>query len=121
MMGHATSADIDKAREEFRPMLVRGEEVLHAYKWARDRVIFTSHRIIHVDVQGLTGKKKTFMAILYRSIWKFSKESSWWMDLDAELRIWIRGESEPLQWEFRKNETVNDIFNLTSEGVLSGD
>jgi len=121
MMGHATSTDIDQAREEFGPMLVRGEEVLHAFKWARDKVIFTSHRIIQVDVQGLTGKKKTFMTIPYSSISKFSKESSGWMDLDAEIRVWIRGESEPLKWEFRKNEAVNDIFNLLSEGVLAGD
>ena len=38
--------------------------------------------------------------------------------MDAELRIWIRGETEPLKWEFRKDDAVNDIFKILSEGVL---
>ncbi len=58
MMGMATSSDINEARQEFDAMLVRDEEILHAYKWVRDKAIFTTHRIIHVDVQGLTGKKR---------------------------------------------------------------
>ena len=119
MMGHATVTDIDSASKEFGGMLIRQEQILAAYKWSRDQVVFTTHRIIHVDVQGLTGKKKSFISYPYSSIHKFSKESAGWMDLDAELRIWIRGESEPIKWEFRKDEAVNELFSLLSEGVLS--
>lgn len=119
MMGHATITDISSAKQEFGPSLIRNEEILAAYKWARDQVVFTTHRIIHVDVQGLTGRKKSFISYPHSSIHKFSKESAGWMDLDAELRIWIRGESEPVKWEFRKDEAVNELFNLLSEGVLA--
>ena len=59
------------------------------------------------------------MSIPYSSIHKFSKESSGWIDWDAELRVWVRGETEPMKWEFRKDEAVNDIFKILSEGVLS--
>ena len=100
-------------------MLIRDEQVLAAYKWVRDKVVFTTHRIIHVDVQGITGKKKSFISYPYSSIHKFSKESAGWLDWDAELRIWIRGETDPVKWEFRKDEAVNQIFNILSEGVLA--
>ena len=60
-VGHATSANTDKAKQEFGGMLVSGEEVLCAYKWVRDPIVFTTHRIIYVDVQGITGKKKSYM------------------------------------------------------------
>ena len=119
MVGHATNANVDEAKAEFGEMLIRNEQVLMAYKWVRDKVVFTTHRIIHVDVQGITGKKKSFISYPYSSIHKFSKESAGWLDWDAELRIWIRGETDPVKWEFRKDEAVNEIFNILSEGVLA--
>ena len=117
--GHATNTNVEEAKAEFGEMLIRNEQVLMAYKWVRDKVVFTTHRIIHVDVQGLTGKKKSFISYPYSSIHKFSKESAGWLDWDAELRIWIRGETDPVKWEFRKDEAVNEIFNILSEGVLA--
>ena len=119
MVGHATNTNVDEAKAEFGQMLIRDEQVLAAYKWVRDKVVFTTHRIIHVDVQGLTGKKKSFISYPYSSIHKFSKASAGWLDWDAELRIWIRGETDPVKWEFRKDEAVNEIFNILSEGVLA--
>ena len=116
--GRATSSNIDEAKAEFGEMLVRGEEILGAYKWVRDQVVFTSHRIINVDVQGLTGRKKSYVSLPYSSIYKFSKDSSGWMDFDAELSIWIRGESKPIKWSFSKDEAVNDIFTILGEGIL---
>ena len=118
LMGHATNTNIEEAKEEFGGLLIRGEEVLCAYKWARDKIVFTTHRIIYEDVQGLTGRKKSYTTIPYHSILKFSKESAEWMDLDAELSVWVRGETEPMKWEFRKDDAVNDIFKILSEGVL---
>jgi len=100
-------------------MLVTGEQVLATYKWVRDEVVFTSLRIIYKDVQGLTGKRKIFLSIPYKSINKFSKESAGWLDWDAELRIWVRGQEEPIKWEFRKDEAVNIIFSILSEKVLN--
>ena len=117
--GHATSTDVDSARQEFGDLLVRTEEILAAYKWVRDQAVFTTHRIIHIDVQGITGRKKSYTSIPYKSINKFSKESSGWLDLDAELRVWVRGNSEPIKWEFRKDNAVNEIFSIIGEGVLS--
>ena len=119
LLGHATSTSTEEAQAEFGELLIRGEEVLTAYKWARDKIVFTTHRIVYEDVQGLTGRKRSYMSIPYGSIYKFSKESSEWVDWDAELRVWVRGETEPIKWEFRKDGAVNEIFKILSEGVLS--
>ena len=119
LLGHATGVDVDEAKETFGGLLIRDEEILGAYKWSRDQVVFTTHRIIHEDVKGLTGKKKSFLSIPYSSVVKFSKEGAGWMDMDAELRIWVRDEDEPIEWEFRKSDAVNDLFTILSEGVLS--
>ena len=37
-----------------RALLLEGESVVGAYKTVRDQVIFTTHRIIMVDMQGVT-------------------------------------------------------------------
>ena len=41
-------------------MLLDGEEIFAAFKTVRDQVIVTDKRVIAVNVQGVTGKKKNF-------------------------------------------------------------
>jgi len=41
-------------------LLIPNEVVVSGYKGIRDYVVFTQKRIIAVNVQGLTGKKKDF-------------------------------------------------------------
>ena len=40
------------------PIFVNDESVLGTFKGIRDGVVFTTHRIIAINVQGITGKKK---------------------------------------------------------------
>lgn len=40
-------------------LLVDDESIFNSFKGVRDMVIFTSRRIIAVNVQGITGKKRT--------------------------------------------------------------
>ena len=75
LTGNASSESFIKAKEEFGDLLVRGEEILGSYKWMRDSVVFTTHRIMFVDKKGLTGWKKEYLSIPYDSITKFSKET----------------------------------------------
>ena len=43
-----------------RALLLDGESIVGAYKTVRDQVIFTTHRIIMVDMQGGTGTRQHF-------------------------------------------------------------
>ena len=43
---------------DIQQILINGEQVIGAYKAMRDYCVFTNRRVIAVDVQGMTGKKK---------------------------------------------------------------
>ena len=45
------------------PLLAEGETVLQPYQGLRDGVVFTDRRVIAVNTQGFTGKKKTFVSL----------------------------------------------------------
>lgn len=117
-MGHASNVDIAKLQKEYAPILAEGEQLIAAFRLVRDTFVFTSHRLIIVDVQGMSGRKVSMLTVPYTSITRFSKESAGPFDLDAELRIWIRGESQPIVQEFKKDHDVNAVYRLLSQAVL---
>ncbi len=118
LLGHAGEISIEKLSEEFQPILVDGEQLEKAFKVIRDMWVFTNKRLILVDKQGVTGKKVDYQSIPYSSIVRFSKESTGLMDLDAELKIWLSGTSEPITKEFSKKANINEVYQLMSQHIL---
>lgn len=114
ILGQASEVSIDKVRKEFESILVPGESIEKAYKVIRDMFVFTNKRLILVDKQGITGSRADFMTIPYGSITKFSKESSGLMDLDAELKIWVRGDDLPIKKQFGKDHNINEVYKILS-------
>ncbi len=119
LMGHATEVDIEKIQEEFEPILAEGEEIEVAFKLIRDMMIFTNIRIILVDKEGVTGKKQEFLTIPYRSVVRFSKQSKGILDMDAELKLWIFGQSDPIVKKFSKHENINGVYKTLSQALLT--
>ena len=72
-------------------LLIQGESVVSAYKGIRDYVVFTNKRVISVNVQGMTGKKKDYTSLPYAKITAFSVETAGVLDLDGELDLWFSG------------------------------
>lgn len=118
ILGQASEVSIEKVSQEFQPILVQGENIEKAYKLIRDMFVFTNKRLILVDKQGITGSKVDYVSIPYGSITKFSKESAGLMDLDAELKIWVRGESMPIKKQFGKNDNINEVYHIISQHIL---
>ena len=118
IMGNASEVNIAKIREEFQPMLVPGEEIEKAYKVIRDMFVFTNKRLILVDKQGITGSKVDYLSIPYTSIIKFSKESAGLLDMDADLKIWVRGEAVPIKKQFGKDNNINEVYQILSRHIL---
>ena len=52
-------------------LLLEGEQIVGAYKTVRDQVVFTSHRIIMVDMQGVTGTRQQLFVLPYRKVLHF--------------------------------------------------
>jgi hypothetical protein len=109
LLGNASDVNPADAQREFGRILAQDETVHQAYKLIRDMMLFTSRRLILIDVQGLTGKKIEYHSIPYRSITHFSVETAGSFDLDAELKIWVTGRPEPLEKKFNKQL---DIYQL---------
>ncbi len=84
-------ADREGMSKAVEPLLVTDEQVLASFKAVRDYVVFTDKRIITVNVQGLTGKKKDFTSLPFSKVPAFSIETAGVFDLDAELDLWFSG------------------------------
>ncbi|MEY4327300.1 MAG: hypothetical protein RIS24_3471, partial [Verrucomicrobiota bacterium] len=52
---NASEVDIAKIQAELEPVLVPGETIGRGFKVFRDLFIFTDHRLILIDRQGITG------------------------------------------------------------------
>ena len=83
----------------------------------RDYIAFTSKRIIAVNVQGITGKKKDFTSLPYSKIQAFSVESAGSFDLDAELELWFSGLGK-VKFEFKGKTDVASLNKLVAAHVL---
>jgi hypothetical protein len=118
IMGHATEISIEKLQKEFAPILIEGELLEKAYRVIRDMYVFTNKRLIFVDKQGLTGSKVEYQSIPYKSIVRFSKESTGLLDMEAELKIWLSGMHDPIRKEFRKDDNINEVYQLLSRFIL---
>ncbi|QCK14228.1 PH domain-containing protein [Mangrovivirga cuniculi] len=118
LMGNASEIPLKKIYSEFSQVLIEGEELHKAYKIIRDVFVFTNKRLILVNKQGITGKKREYLTIPYHSIIRFSKESSGLLDFDAELKIWIRGQAEPIAKDFKDDNNINEIYKLLSQYTL---
>ena len=99
------------------PMFAHGEEIIQSFKGIRDGVVFTNKRIITINVQGITGKKKDFTSLPYSKIQAYSVESAGVFDLDSELDLWFSGMGR-VRFEFVARANVSEICRIISERVL---
>jgi hypothetical protein len=102
---------------QIQPLLVEDEELYVAFKGMRDYIAFTSKRIIAVNVQGLTGKKKDFTSLPYSKVQAFSVESAGTFDLDAELELWFSGLGK-VKFDFKGKTDVAYLNKLVAQHVL---
>ncbi|CDQ38179.1 MULTISPECIES: PH domain-containing protein [Virgibacillus] len=117
MMGNASELDTAKAEQEVAELLATSEQVEHAYKLIRDMMIFTNKRLILLDKQGVTGKKMEYHSLPYKSITHFSVETAGTFDLEAELKIWISGNAEPIQKTFNKQLNIYKVQSVLANYV----
>lgn len=118
IIGNAGAVSVDELRNKYSKLFFEGEEVEMGFKLIRDTFIFTNHRLILIDVQGVTGTKTSYKSVSYRSISRFSVESSGIFDLDAELKIWISAEDTPsISKQFSKSVDVYEVQSLLARHV----
>ncbi|MCC8075634.1 MAG: PH domain-containing protein [Clostridiales bacterium] len=98
-------------------LLIPGEEVLGSYTALRDYVVFTNKRVISVNIQGITGKKKDYTSMPYSKVSVFSVETSGTLDLDSELELYFSGVGK-VTFEFTGASDIVAIGQAISMYVL---
>ena len=99
------------------PILVDNEEIVRSFQSIRDGVVFTNLRIITINIQGITGKKRDFTSLPYSKIQAFSVETAGAFDLDSELELWFSGMGR-VKLEFIGATDVAYLCKMISGKVL---
>ncbi|CAM3377065.1 PH domain-containing protein [Zobellia roscoffensis] len=107
----------EASRAKIEDILIDGEEINLAYSHVRDKVWFTTKRIIAMDVQGLTGSKKEFKSFPYSKISSFSIETAGTFDGDSDFKIWVSGVGV-FEIKFRKSLNIKKVGRFLSEKLL---
>lgn len=104
---------------EVNGLLIDGEEIACAFKTIRDQLIFTNKRIISVDVQGITGKRKSFSSMPYSKGQFFAIQTPGFAELipDSELVLTFSN-SFTAKFEFKGDTDIGKIGRMISAYVL---
>lgn len=103
--------------DDVSDLLVEGESAVAAYKTFRDTAIFTTHRLIVRDAQGLRGKKVEIYSLPYSSINMWSSENAGkFLDWNAEIELWTR--AGHIKVNLNKGVDIRKFDRLISNAVL---
>ena len=109
--------DPNSLASELEPLLIQGEEVHLTFKGMRDSVVFTNKRLISINVQGLTGKKRDYTSLPLNKVQAWSVETAGTFDLDSELDLWFSGLGR-VRLEFKGSVDIRRISQLVGHHVL---
>ena len=104
---------------EVSGLLVESEKIVAAFKTVRDQLVFTNKRIVSIDVQGLTGKRKSFSSLPYSKIQFFSVQTQGFAEIfpDSELYIMFSN-GYTAKFEFKGNVDIGAIGRMLSNYIL---
>ena len=114
-----TPIDPRSVVDEVNGLLIEGEFVNQAFKTVRDQMIFTNKRIIAIDVQGITGARKSFSSLPYSRIQYFAIQTPGFIEIikDSELFLMFSN-GYTATFEFKGNVDIGAIGRMISEYVL---
>lgn len=105
----------------FMPMvtslLLPDEQVVSVFQAMRGGVVFTDKRIISINAQGMTGKKKDFTSMPYSKIQLFSAETASTFDLETELEFWFAGAGK-VKFSFGPKTDIISISKMIAQYAL---
>ncbi|MCI9351019.1 MAG: PH domain-containing protein [Turicibacter sp.] len=110
------STSLNDGRDLFDFIMNEDEKVLLSFQSVRDRLVVTNKKLLIIDIQGITGRKKEYMIIPFSKITAFSCESSGTFDLDAELKVWASGINQ-MQFEFIKGTNIRPLIQVLNQAI----
>ena len=117
VLGNAEEINPESVKEELGYIFIEGETIQHAYRVIRDLMIFTNHRLVIVDKQGVTGSKLGIQSIPYKNIISFTINTAGTLDLDSELYIYVK-EMLPILKAFKSDDLIFEVQAVLMEHVI---
>ena len=109
----------ESVRADVNGLLIGGEVIVSAFQTVRDQLDFTNKRIIAIDVQGVTGKRKSFTTLPYSKVQFFTIQTPGFMELfsDTELLLMFSN-GFTAKFEFRGSVDIGQISRVISQYAL---
>lgn len=102
--------------KDIMDMLLQGEKVYAAFKTIRDIAVFTSHRLIVRDSQGLTGSTIETYSLPWKSVDMWSIENVGMLDFNSKVELWTR--AGHVKINLKKGADINRINGLLTAFIL---
>lgn len=118
ILGNVSEVEPAEIHESIGPLLADGENIETVFAILRDLLVFTNSRLIKVNKQGVTGKKVNYDSIPYKSIHRFSMETVGTFDAEAELKLWVRGEVQPMAIQLSRKIDTAKVGRVLAQNVL---
>ena len=110
--------DLNEIRNDIMGLLIYGEEPVMAFRDVRDQVVFTNKRIITINIQGITGRRRLFETMPYSKIQYFSVQTPGFIELIPDSELFIRFTGFSVNFEFKGYVDIGSIARIISEFVL---
>ena len=110
---------VESIRNDVTGLLIEGEGPVMAFQTVRDQLVFTNKRIISIDVQGITGKRKSYGSMPYSKIQYFEIKTPGFVEIfpDSELFIMFTN-GFTAKFEFKGSVDIGYLGRIISSYVL---
>ncbi len=115
LIGNVSEVEPSDVQNDIEPLLIQNENVEAAFAVMRDLLLFTNLRLIWIDKQGVTGKKVKFDSIPYKSIYRFTLETAGTFDAEADLKLWVRGQREPMNIQLSRKIDTGKVGRVLAQ------
>ena len=111
--------DVSSVKTQVFGLLIEGEEIVAAFLTIRDQLVFTNKRIISIDVQGLTGLKKSFAIMPYSKVQFFTIQTPGFAELVSDSELYLMfSNGFTAKFEFRGSVDIGALGRTISTYVL---
>lgn len=117
LIGIAGFINPEQITKDFGPLFLESEQIRAGFKVIRDTFVFTDRRLIIIDIQGITGRKKEYLSIPYSKVTMFSVESAGTFDMEADLKIWVGSNTTPIEKKFNRKVDIYAVQRLLAEAT----
>ena len=116
---HLKPIEESEVRQDVKELFVDGEQIIESFKTVRDQLIFTNKRIIAIDVQGITGKRKSYSTLPYTTIQFFEVQTQGFAEIFPDSELFIQyANGFTAQFEFKGNVDIRKIGKMISSFIL---